>query len=122
MKCPKCEGELRRIDLSGVQVDQCEKCSGIWFDFGELEQVLSRDDTQKLKGAVERDPARDAHGGVCPRCGRGTMIRLTVLASKGLHIDSCSRCYGQWLDGGELEELRRAGVFSSVADFFREIL
>jgi len=33
MNCVKCSGELVKVDKTGKEVYQCNKCSGIWFDF-----------------------------------------------------------------------------------------
>ena len=40
MKCPKCGMDLATIELHGVKVDQCASCGGIFFDAGEVEQLL----------------------------------------------------------------------------------
>ncbi len=123
MDCPKCTGRLHKVELAGVDVDQCDRCSGVWLDFGELEKVLAAEDADRLKKAIVRDPMHDVLKAPCPRCGgTGNMIRLTDLQKQGLRVDSCSVCYGQWLDGGELEELRKKGLFASAADFFRRLL
>jgi Zn-finger nucleic acid-binding protein len=119
MNCPKCNGELKRVDVAGTEVDQCEQCCGVWFGFGELEQVLNSDELDQLRETVNRDPARDEQRGSCPSCGQhGKMVRIKI---GGIHIDSCSRCYGQWLDAGELETLRSNGSFQTVADFFKNL-
>jgi uncharacterized protein len=39
MKCPKCGMELIEIDYSGVKIDKCSACEGVWLDAGELETV-----------------------------------------------------------------------------------
>ena len=38
MTCPKCHGEMRVYERSGVTVDQCTECRGIFLDRGELER------------------------------------------------------------------------------------
>lgn len=40
MKCPKCGHDLREEHLEGVTVDRCTLCEGLFFDAGELDQVL----------------------------------------------------------------------------------
>jgi Zn-finger nucleic acid-binding protein len=120
MNCVKCDGELKKVVMGDVEVDGCAKCSGIWFDFGELEQILAQNDIEELKNAVDNNEGDDTQRGTCPRCGgEGNMIRCTSLKDKGIHIDTCAVCYGQWLDGGELERLKSEGVFRSVASFFK---
>ena len=39
MKCPKCGADLAEKAMSGVKVDVCTECGGVWLDPGELEQV-----------------------------------------------------------------------------------
>jgi len=126
MKCVKCSGELEKVTVGGVEVDQCPKCSGIWFDFGELQKILGQPDLDRLKGSAPgaaASAAQDAVRGHCPRCGgAGNMVPVTDLHHQGVHIDTCLVCYGQWLDGGELEVLRKKGLFKSAAGFFRKLL
>jgi uncharacterized protein len=43
-KCPKCGADLGVQDYHGVQVDRCPECHGIWFDAGETEGLLKRED------------------------------------------------------------------------------
>ena len=40
MTCPKCRGEMRQYERSGVTVDQCLECRGIFLDRGELEKLV----------------------------------------------------------------------------------
>ena len=40
MRCPKCGHTLVEETLEGVSVDRCTFCEGIFFDAGELDQVL----------------------------------------------------------------------------------
>jgi uncharacterized protein len=41
--CPSCGGELVQLDRSGVRIDACRNCRGVWLDRGELEQILTRE-------------------------------------------------------------------------------
>jgi uncharacterized protein len=40
LTCPKCHGSMRVYERSGVTVDQCTECRGIFLDRGELEKLL----------------------------------------------------------------------------------
>lgn len=44
MDCPRCDGKLVETAYEDVKIDVCDKCSGVWFDAGELAQVLEKDD------------------------------------------------------------------------------
>jgi Zn-finger nucleic acid-binding protein len=40
MTCPKCHGDMRVYERSGVTIDQCTECRGIFLDRGELEKLF----------------------------------------------------------------------------------
>ncbi|MDF2749443.1 MAG: hypothetical protein K0T00_618 [Gaiellaceae bacterium] len=60
--CPVDSTELRRIDRSGVHVDACPTCRGLWLDRGELDKIVERERTdlddfeQEIRG---RDAGRE---------------------------------------------------------------
>lgn len=37
--CPKCQSPMRSYERSGVTIDQCTGCRGIFLDRGELERL-----------------------------------------------------------------------------------
>lgn len=39
MQCPKCHAAMRTYNRSGVQIEQCDGCRGIFLDYGELESL-----------------------------------------------------------------------------------
>lgn len=43
MKCPRCENApLDERERSGLTVDVCGACRGVWLDRGELEKLLAQ--------------------------------------------------------------------------------
>jgi Zn-finger nucleic acid-binding protein len=50
MKCPTDGATLTLADRSGIEIDYCPQCRGVWLDRGELDKIIERT-------AVER-PAR----------------------------------------------------------------
>jgi Zn-finger nucleic acid-binding protein len=40
LTCPKCHGGMRSYERSGVTVDQCGECRGIFLDRGELDRLI----------------------------------------------------------------------------------
>lgn len=52
MKCPKCGMDLREIEMSGLKVDECDSCGGLFLDHGEIHQLLAAD--KKERGAFAR--------------------------------------------------------------------
>ena len=41
--CPTDGTALRRIERSGVHVDACPSCRGVWLDRGELDKIVERE-------------------------------------------------------------------------------
>ena len=42
MKCPNCEVPLVMTERSGVEIDYCPQCRGVWLDRGELDKIIDR--------------------------------------------------------------------------------
>ena len=42
MKCPIDGETLVMTDRSGVEIDYCPKCRGVWLDRGELDKIIER--------------------------------------------------------------------------------
>lgn len=42
MKCPICEVDLVMSERSGVEIDYCPKCRGVWLDRGELDKIIEK--------------------------------------------------------------------------------
>jgi len=42
MKCPVDGETLVMTDRSGVEIDYCPKCRGVWLDRGELDKIIDR--------------------------------------------------------------------------------
>lgn len=40
LRCPKCAAEMTTYERSGIVVDQCRECRGIFLDRGELERLV----------------------------------------------------------------------------------
>jgi Zn-finger nucleic acid-binding protein len=55
--CPKCQGAMRTYERSGITVDQCADCRGIFLDRGELEHLV--DAEQSWQG---REPSDRGEG------------------------------------------------------------
>ena len=60
MACPKCAGEMRAYERSGVIVDQCRDCRGIFLDRGELEHLVDLETSlvDRREPRVPRDDGR----------------------------------------------------------------
>jgi uncharacterized protein len=53
MKCPACGGELVELERSGVRVDACRRCRGVWLDRGELDHIIERE--RRVVAGVDDD-------------------------------------------------------------------
>jgi Zn-finger nucleic acid-binding protein len=42
MKCPNCNVSLVMTERSGVEIDYCPDCRGVWLDRGELDKIIER--------------------------------------------------------------------------------
>jgi uncharacterized protein len=42
MNCPACNIELKMSERSGIEIDYCPKCRGVWLDKGELDKIIER--------------------------------------------------------------------------------
>ena len=104
MLCPNCiTRRLRRFNIndSKVIVDACKQCGGVWFDEGELKEVL---DVAVQDMRIRNDVAESDRN--CPKCDRALMA-FNYPRTK-VRIDSCSDCLGLWLDAGEFKAIKAA--------------
>ena len=46
MLCPRCDGKLIETDFEDIKIDVCNKCTGVWFDAGELAQVMDKEEKE----------------------------------------------------------------------------
>ena len=60
--CPKCEGAMRTYERSGVLIDQCTECRGIFLDRGELERLIDAEANPVATGGGSRAAAVPGHG------------------------------------------------------------
>jgi Zn-finger nucleic acid-binding protein len=65
MTCPKCRGEMRQYERSGVTVDPCLECRGIFLDRGELERLV--DAEQAWQGSRQQSHGQPQPPGYPPQ-------------------------------------------------------
>lgn len=66
--CPKCQGAMRSYERSGVTIDQCSDCRGVFLDRGELERLAEAEDVHYAGAAGTPGPGYADESG---RSGRG---------------------------------------------------
>ena len=129
-RCPVCLlGPLAIGEIKGIHLDVCDRCSGIWFDGGELEALTGQAKapaavqaaaTQSLAAPVKRRPkprpARRPDEIGC--CGCNAVLRpdtttvrdgklyCQVCASKERFVDGATSTMG----GMVLAELASGGI------------
>jgi len=57
--CPKCQGAMRSYERSGITVDQCADCRGVFLDRGELEHLVDAEQSWQRREPSQREPQRD---------------------------------------------------------------
>ena len=59
MHCPRCHtAELVERERTGIQIDICTSCRGVWLDRGELEKLIARDSSASSAGDDNDDQAQ----------------------------------------------------------------
>jgi Zn-finger nucleic acid-binding protein len=87
---------------SGITVDRCERCHGIWFDAKELDRHLVDIQVPEAPGPVEAAiPSRGVGSRPCPRC----VDAMHTAGWTGLVLDRCGTCRGVFVEAIELERL-----------------
>lgn len=54
--CPNCNTSMQAVNRSGVELDICPTCRGVWLDRGELEKILG--DERQVRQADADDRRR----------------------------------------------------------------
>ena len=60
MKCPACNVNLVMTERSGVEIDYCPDCRGVWLDRGELDKIIERS-SKSTKDYDDDDRYDDRH-------------------------------------------------------------
>ena len=122
--CPVCLGvpmaKQQFGPSSDLILDHCPRCGGIWFDYGEVQdlrrcrpqalwkQIGARQDAYRMQchacyAYIERNAT------ACPTCGWQNVIDCPVcvhplepITYRDLKLDLCKQCKGVWFDHIEL--------------------
>lgn len=108
MDCPKCNANMEEVSYSGISVDRCTGCQGLWFQTGELEQL--RKDDWMADFILDEGDAKVGkefnriHAIQCPECGR-RMLEQSDPEQPHIVYESCPDGHGTFLDAGEFTDL-----------------
>lgn len=98
--CPACNRNMKAARLGRIPLDLCLPCSAVWFDHGELTQLVQggteaiRKLGQRLYSA--RSEAPTLHPSKCPVCWI-PMGDFEFPSMPGLRLDGCPLCSGFWV-------------------------
>ncbi|EYD75438.1 hypothetical protein Rumeso_03008 [Rubellimicrobium mesophilum DSM 19309] len=69
MKCPVDGATLVMTERSGVEIDYCPQCRGVWLDRGELDKIIEKatpavalqEPPREARREEHREPRRDEY-------------------------------------------------------------
>jgi uncharacterized protein len=111
MICPKCGGWMNTQNRSGMGVEVCQQCGGLYLDYGELEWLKQREGNLPMvqqvmgPGGPQGPPPDAAEEAMlhCPKCGS----TMRTYKRSGVAIEQCDHCRGVFLDHGEIEMIKQ---------------
>lgn len=102
-----------RDPATGLEIDSCPECYGLWFDGEELklifqspklsQQILEEGASARLL-SPESDVSRETTERICPVCEEQDLFSSQLGKTQ---VDYCLSCHGIWFDRSELEQLVR---------------
>lgn len=103
LDCPKCPASpMERVKDRALSLDECPRCGGRWYDFGELEASVK--DPAAFRAAAAAGPIKSRPGdAMCPHCHQA--MTNGGLVNEFLRADFCPACKGFWLDKNEIRLL-----------------
>ena len=116
--------EQKVLTQSGeVAIDKCERCSGLWFDSGEAENLkdewtsLSIDDGDANVGKIFNEITQID----CPRCLK-PMVSMSDPKQPHIRYEVC-KDHGVFMDAGEFSDYREITLkeaFDHILDLYRK--
>jgi Zn-finger nucleic acid-binding protein len=120
LKSPATGKPLEPIAIGGVVIDRCVDSGGVWFDAGELGQLLETIKSnpaslQEFLGLAQQAPT----AGSPSQASCNSPINDKPMAQDkilGVTIHRCSDSGGLWLDAGEIKSLISASLQGTGSD------
>jgi Zn-finger nucleic acid-binding protein len=63
MSCPVDGTALVMSERSGIEIDYCPSCRGVWLDRGELDKIIERNSQQTAAPPPQQAPQQGAWAG-----------------------------------------------------------
>jgi Zn-finger nucleic acid-binding protein len=60
MKCPVDGATLQMSERSGIEIDYCPDCRGVWLDRGELDKIIAKSVEAEAPSAAPQPPSQAA--------------------------------------------------------------
>ena len=116
--CPRCRIEMHPVSIGETDVQECERCSGLWVDVPSFEKICAdREDQAAVLGAASPAPvnavneSRKVRYSPCPTCEQ--LMNRINFGRAGVVVDIC-KGHGIWFDRDELtrivEYIRDVGI------------
>jgi len=108
MICPIDKIKLEQAVVSGVEVDYCPKCFGLWFEEEELRWAkdYKEKNLQWLDIDLWQDNSKFKISPGKKLCPQDKLpLYETEYGDSGIKIDLCNICKGVWLDRGEFHKI-----------------
>jgi len=61
MLCPICKTGLTLSERSGIEIDYCPTCRGVWLDRGEIDKIVERSVADIRPAQPRNEPARQGY-------------------------------------------------------------
>lgn len=61
MQCPTDGTVLTMSERSGIEIDYCPTCRGVWLDRGEIDKIIERSLAQAPQQAAPAPPPQQQH-------------------------------------------------------------
>lgn len=109
LSCPRDHATLQETTVGEAHLDVCPKCSGQYFDSGEMFAAFGMKadnsywDRSETGGSVTESKIH------CPRCEQTMLSQQVAYDAHKVEIDRCRSCGGIWLDKGEVDTLIKIG-------------
>jgi len=122
MKCPKCDGNMKERKLhilhGKINLDQCERCEGLWFDKGEAETFKEEwrsdfVDSGSPNVGKQYNEIRDIN---CPRCGKA-MEQINDPKQRHIQYEACAE-HGIFMDAGEYTDYK----YETLVEKFQNVI
>lgn len=128
--CPACGKYMAKIYLKHINknIDIClEGCGGIYFDnrefelFDEVDENMEDIETFYDDENIVFKPANDEDKRICPNCNAPMVKTGNGTPQNNFKIDCCYTCGAKFLDGYELQKIRKAcGTEEERSAYFNE--